>query len=91
MGNDGTAAAVKRTEGAISYNEWSFAQEQHLDMAKIITSAGPDPVAVSADSVGKTIAVGLHHQPGGQRPRSRHDLVLPAEPARRLPDRAGDL
>ena len=56
MGNDGTAAAVKRTEGAITYNEWSFAQEQHLSMAKIITSAGPDPVAITADSVGKTIA-----------------------------------
>jgi phosphate transport system substrate-binding protein len=56
MGNDGTAAAVKRTEGAISYNEWSFAQEQHLGVAKIITSAGPDPVAITAESVGKTIA-----------------------------------
>ena len=57
-GNDGTAAAVKRTEGAISYNEWSFAQAQHLNMAKIITSAGPDPVAISADSVEKTIGWG---------------------------------
>jgi phosphate transport system substrate-binding protein len=55
-GNDGTAAAVKSSEGAVSYNEWSFAQAQHLNMAKIITSAGPDPVAISADSVGKTIA-----------------------------------
>jgi phosphate transport system substrate-binding protein len=55
-GNEGTAAAVKSTEGAISYNEWSFAQAQHLGMAKIITSAGPDPVAISPDSVGKTIA-----------------------------------
>jgi phosphate ABC transporter phosphate-binding protein len=55
-GNDGTAAAVKSSEGAISYNEWSFAQAQHLNVAKIITSAGPDPVAISADSVGKTIA-----------------------------------
>jgi phosphate ABC transporter phosphate-binding protein len=54
-GNDGTAAAVKRTEGAITYNEWSFAQAQHLNMAKIITSADRDPVAISADSVGKTI------------------------------------
>jgi phosphate ABC transporter phosphate-binding protein len=54
-GNDGTAAAVKRTEGAVSYNEWSFAQAQHLNMAKIITSADRDPVAISADSVGKTI------------------------------------
>jgi phosphate transport system substrate-binding protein len=56
MGNDGTAAAVKRTEGAITYNEWSYAQAQHLDMAKIMTSASWDPVAISADSVGKTIA-----------------------------------
>ncbi|MDT5351353.1 MAG: phosphate transport system substrate-binding protein [Mycobacterium sp.] len=55
MGNDGTAGAVKRTEGAITYNEWSFAMAQHLDMAKIITSAGPGPVAISADSVAKTI------------------------------------
>ena len=55
-GNDGTAAAVKQTEGAVSYNEWSFAQEQHLNIAKIITSAGPDPVELNADSVGKTIA-----------------------------------
>ena len=90
MGNDGTAAAVKSTEGAISYNEWSFAQAQNLDMAKIITSAGPDPVAISADSVGKTIA-SAYIINAGQRPRPRHDLVLPAEPGRRLPDRAGDL
>ena len=56
MGNDGTAAAVRRTEGAITYNEWSFAQAEGLDIAQIITSAGPAPVAISAESVGKTIA-----------------------------------
>ena len=55
-GNDGTSAAVKATEGAITYNEWSFAQAKNLSMAKIITSAGPDPVTISTDSVGKTIA-----------------------------------
>ena len=55
-GNDGTSSAVRATEGAITYNEWSFAQAKNLSMAKIITSAGPDPVAISADSVGKTIA-----------------------------------
>lgn len=55
MGNDGVAAAVKRTEGGISYNEWSFAQAQQLGVAKIITSAGPDPVTISTDSVAKTI------------------------------------
>ncbi|MDT5225237.1 MAG: phosphate transport system substrate-binding protein, partial [Mycobacterium sp.] len=56
MGNDGIAAAVKRTDGAISYNEWSFAQAEHLDMAQIITSAGPEPVSIGPDSVAKTIA-----------------------------------
>jgi phosphate transport system substrate-binding protein len=55
-GNDGTSSAVQTTEGAITYNEWSFAQAKHLGMAKIITSAAPDPVAISTDSVGKTIA-----------------------------------
>jgi phosphate transport system substrate-binding protein len=55
-GNEGTSEAVKSTEGAITYNEWSFALAQHLTAAKVITSAGPDPVGISVDSVGKTIA-----------------------------------
>jgi phosphate transport system substrate-binding protein len=55
-GNDGTSAAIKATEGSITYNEWSFAKSQNLNMAKIITSAGPDAVAISADSVGTTIS-----------------------------------
>jgi phosphate transport system substrate-binding protein len=54
-GNDGTAAALKRTDGSITYNEWSFAVGHQLSMAQIITSAGPDPVAISTDAVGKTI------------------------------------
>jgi len=55
-GNDGTSAAIRATEGSITYNEWSFAKTQNLSMAKIITSAGPDAVAISTDSVGKTIS-----------------------------------
>jgi phosphate transport system substrate-binding protein len=55
-GNDGTSAAIKNTPGSITYNEWSFAQAQKLNMARIVTSAGPEPVSISADSVGKTIA-----------------------------------
>jgi len=55
-GNDGTSAAIKNTPGSITYNEWSFAQAQKLNLARIVTSAGPDPVSISADSVGKTIA-----------------------------------
>jgi phosphate ABC transporter phosphate-binding protein len=55
-GNDGTSAAIKNTPGSITYNEWSFAQAQKLNIARIVTPAGPDPVSISADSVGKTIA-----------------------------------
>jgi phosphate transport system substrate-binding protein len=55
-GNDGAAAAVKTTEGAITYIEWSFAQAHHLDMAKIVTTAGPEPVAISPETVGRTIS-----------------------------------
>jgi phosphate transport system substrate-binding protein len=56
VGNDGAAAAVKATEGSITYLEWSFAQSQQLDIAQIVTSAGPEPVAISPESVGKTIS-----------------------------------
>jgi len=55
-GNGGTSAAVRATEGSISYNEWSFGLAQKLTMARIVTSAGPDPVAVSDGSFGLTIS-----------------------------------
>ncbi len=55
-GNDGTAGAIAATEGAITYNEWSFAQAKKLATARVITSASPEPVAISTESVGKTIA-----------------------------------
>lgn len=55
-GNDGTSAMLRSTEGAITYNEWSYAVGRQLNMAQIITSAGPNPVGISADSVEKTIA-----------------------------------
>jgi phosphate transport system substrate-binding protein len=68
-GNDGTSAAIKHTPGSITYNEWSFAQAQKLNMARIVTSAGPEPVSISADSVGKTIA-------GAKIKGQGNDLVL---------------
>ncbi len=55
-GDNGTSAAVQNTEGAITYNEWSFGVGRQLSMAQIITSAGPDAVAITTDSVAKTIA-----------------------------------
>lgn len=54
-GNEGTSAAVKNTEGSITYNEWSFAKSQGLSIAKIITSAGPEPVELSSETAGKAI------------------------------------
>jgi phosphate transport system substrate-binding protein len=68
-GNDGTSAAIKNTDGGITYNEWSFAQAQKLSTAKIVTSAGPDPVDISTDTVGKTIA-------GAKVKGEGNDLVL---------------
>jgi phosphate transport system substrate-binding protein len=68
-GNDGTSAAIQNTPGSITYNEWSFAQGHKLNMAQIVTSAGPQPVAISADSVGKTIA-------GAQIKGQGNDLIL---------------
>jgi len=55
-GNNGTAAALQATDGSITYHEWSFAVGKQLPMAQIIDGAGSAPVAISAESVGKTIA-----------------------------------
>jgi len=56
VGNDGAADTVKNTEGSVTYLAWSFAQTHNLNVASIITSAGPDPVKISPESVGKTIS-----------------------------------
>lgn len=68
-GNEGTSAAIKATDGSITYNEWSFATAQKLNIASIITSAGPDPVTITAESVGKTID-------GAKVKGTGNDLVL---------------
>jgi phosphate transport system substrate-binding protein len=68
-GDNGTSAAVQSTEGAVSYNQWSFAVGKQLSMAAIITPAGADPVPITVDSVKKTIA-GVRFQGQG------NDLVL---------------
>lgn len=54
-GNEGTSAAIKSTPGSITYNEWSFAKAQGLTFAEIITTAGPDPVALTVESAAKSI------------------------------------
>jgi phosphate transport system substrate-binding protein len=55
-GNEGTSKTVYSTDGSIGYTEWSFAQAQNLEWVDVVTSASKDPVRISAESVGKTIA-----------------------------------
>jgi phosphate transport system substrate-binding protein len=55
-GDEGTSVAIQNTAGSITYTNWSFAQPRKLNAARVITSAGPDPVAINTDTVGKTIA-----------------------------------
>lgn len=55
-GDNGTSAMVQSTDGSITYNEWSFAVGKQLNMAQVITSAGPNAVPITVDSVDKTIA-----------------------------------
>jgi phosphate transport system substrate-binding protein len=80
LGNDGAAAAVKRTEGTISYVEWSFAQAQQLDMARVITSAGPDAVAISPDSVGRTISAAWFIREGNDLALDTISFYRPNQP-----------
>jgi phosphate transport system substrate-binding protein len=67
--DNGTSALVQNTDGAITYNEWSFAVGKQLNIAQIITSAGPDPVSITTESVTKTIA-------GAKIVGQGNDLVL---------------
>jgi phosphate transport system substrate-binding protein len=69
VGDNGSSAAVQNNDGSITYNEWSFAVGKQLTMAEIITSAGPDPVSITRDSVSKTIA-------GARIVGQGNDLVL---------------
>jgi phosphate transport system substrate-binding protein len=72
VGNEGTSAMVKNTEGAITYNELSFAMDEGLFAAEIKTPASRKsrrPVRIGTDSVGKTIA-------GAKIVGKGNDLVL---------------
>lgn len=78
-GNEGTSAAINSTEGSITYNEWSFATSQGLAMADIITSAGPDPVSISIETVGKTIDSATIKGQGNDLVLDTSSFYLPTE------------
>ena len=50
----GVAAAVKSTEGGITYAEWSYAKDNNLGIAQVDNGGGP--VELTGDSVGKAVA-----------------------------------
>ncbi|GAA6527364.1 phosphate ABC transporter substrate-binding protein PstS [Intrasporangium sp. DVR] len=50
----GVATATQGQDGAITYVEWSYAQQNQLAMAAIDSGAGP--VELTAESAGKTVA-----------------------------------
>src|SRR5262249_30307239 len=79
-GNDGTSQAIKGTARSITYNEWSFAKAQNLSMAKVLTPAGPDAVAISADSVGKTIAGATIKGQGNDMVLDTNSFYKPTQP-----------
>jgi phosphate transport system substrate-binding protein len=51
----GVQQAVKATDGAIGYLEYSFAKDGNLSIAKIATSSGGTPVELSAQSAGQAL------------------------------------
>ncbi|MCV6987279.1 phosphate ABC transporter substrate-binding protein PstS [Mycobacterium shinjukuense] len=79
-GNDGAAAAVKSKEGSIGYVQWSFAQAEHLNTVKVVTSAGPDPVALSTQSVGKTISAAWYIREGNDLALDTISFYRPNQP-----------
>jgi phosphate transport system substrate-binding protein len=54
-GSDGIASLLSKTDGAIGYVEWSFAQADNLNVAKVGNGAG-EFAELNGDSAGKTIA-----------------------------------
>ena len=58
----GVSQALASSEGGISYVEWSYAEQNKLQMAQIDSGSGP--VALSADSAGKAVAAATVVGPG---------------------------
>lgn len=78
-GNDGTSTALRQTDGSITYNEWSFAVGRQLSMAQIVTPAGKDAVAITTDSVRKTIAGAKFKGEGNDLVVDTSSFYLPAQ------------
>jgi phosphate transport system substrate-binding protein len=63
----GVAAAVKSTEGGITYAEWSYAKDNDLSIAQVDNGSGP--VELTGEAVGRAVVAA---KPDGEG----HDLRL---------------
>ncbi len=63
-GSQGVQQAISSTEGAIGYDEWSFAVSGNLDTAKIDNGGGA--VELNADTAGAAVAAAKVASNGGQ-------------------------
>jgi phosphate transport system substrate-binding protein len=79
-GDEGTSVAIQNTAGSITYTNWSFAQARKLNAARVITSAGPDPVAINTDTVGKTIVGATVKGQGNDLVLDMTSLYTPTQP-----------
>ncbi|WP_099038427.1 phosphate ABC transporter substrate-binding protein PstS [Mycobacterium neglectum] len=79
-GNEGTSAAIASTPGSITYNEWSFAKAQNLSIAKIITSAGPEPVELNTETAGVAIDGVKFKGEGNDLVLDTTSFYMPTEP-----------
>lgn len=52
--NTGVAAAVKATDGGVTYTEWSFAKDNKLGIAQVDNGGGP--VELTVENVGKSLS-----------------------------------
>jgi phosphate transport system substrate-binding protein len=74
--SDGVAAAVKATDGGITYDEWSYATKNGLGIAQIDNGAGP--VELTGDAAGKAVAAATQVGTG-------NDLALKLDYATKAP------
>lgn len=79
-GNEGAAAAVQGAEGSVTYVEWSFALAHRLNIAKVVTSAGPEPVGIDPGTVGKTIGAAWFIRPGNDLAFDTISFYRPNQP-----------
>lgn len=79
-GNEGTSGAVKSTEGAISYNELSFATNAGLGIAKLATGASA-PVELTLETAGKAVEAATIDSAGGSDLTLKLDYATKAEGA----------